>query len=107
MNKPPAFQLYARDFLTSEKVQLMPLEAVGAYILLLCQAWLSDPPGTLPDDDAALAIFSRLGDRWPEFKAQLCACFSSANGRLVSDRLHKGFLELEQYRQKQSEGGKK
>jgi uncharacterized protein YdaU (DUF1376 family) len=105
--RPPAFQLYARDFLTSEKIQLMPLEAVGAYIILLCQAWISDPIGTLPDDDAALARFSRLGERWPEHRDRLRECFHKSNGKIFSARLRDIFLGLKKYHQERSESGKK
>jgi uncharacterized protein YdaU (DUF1376 family) len=61
---PPAFQFYPRDFIASRTVALMSPEARGGYIMLLCHAWLSDDPGTLPDDDRVLSVLSGLGDRW-------------------------------------------
>lgn len=63
-DKPPSFQFYPRDFLSSGAVTMMTPEARGGYVMLLCHAWLSDDPGTLPDDDSALAALSGLGDRW-------------------------------------------
>lgn len=47
--KPPAFQVYVRDFLASDTVASMPREDVGMYFLLLLAAWNSDQPGCLPE----------------------------------------------------------
>jgi len=39
INKPPAFQFYPKDFLMDDKVIVMNLEEIGAYIKLLCLCW--------------------------------------------------------------------
>lgn len=61
MNKPPAFQLYVKDWLSSATILLMPPHCEGAYIRLLCHDWDADG---IPDDDASLAMLSRLGELW-------------------------------------------
>jgi len=60
LNPSPAFQYYPKDFLSSRKVTVMSAEQVGAYWLICSHAWLSTPPGTLPDDDQLLARLARL-----------------------------------------------
>lgn len=49
-NKPPAFQFYAKDWLTSKAVLAMTPSQRGYYINLLAHAWDSDRPGLLKDD---------------------------------------------------------
>jgi len=48
---------------------MMSLAEEGAFIHLLCHAW-ADPDCTLPDDDASLAMLSRLGDAWASGSGQ-------------------------------------
>ena len=50
--KSPAFQFYARDWISSQRVSLMTLEAEGAYIRLLSYCWLH---GSIPADPDKLA----------------------------------------------------
>lgn len=90
--RPPAFQFYARDFLSSKAVRLMTPEARGGYIMLLCHAWLAEEPGILDDDNDALAALSELGnERWRACEAMVRRAFraSSREGRrvLVQDRM--------------------
>ncbi len=47
MAKPPAFQFYAKDWLSSKTVRAMSFEDRGVYIDLLAMAWDSEEPGTL------------------------------------------------------------
>jgi len=81
------FLLDAQDFLTSDLVDLMTPEERGGYIMLLCKAWLSRPPGYLRDDDESLAVWSRLYDRWPACSARIRegfeVCERMLNGRSV------------------------
>jgi uncharacterized protein YdaU (DUF1376 family) len=50
--KAPAFQFYAGDYLSDQRIMLMSLEARGAYIQLLCHQWLE---GSIPEDMGSLA----------------------------------------------------
>lgn len=49
--KFPAFQLYVKDWLSSERITLMPPECEGCLIRLLCMQW---DGGTLPADPALI-----------------------------------------------------
>jgi uncharacterized protein YdaU (DUF1376 family) len=46
------FPFYAADWLADEDVDLMPLEAQGAYVRLMCHQWRE---GSIPADAASLA----------------------------------------------------
>jgi uncharacterized protein YdaU (DUF1376 family) len=75
--KPPWFAFFPKDFAGDELVEAMSTLEVGAYILLLCKAWSSEPPGSLPDDDAVLARYARLDPGvWSEVKPRVLAPFS-------------------------------
>lgn len=83
--KAPAFQLYAQDFISDERVALMDLRAVGAYILLLCHAWVE---GSVPDDPVTAAKICRtsVGEMRRAW-ASVRACFQEVTGgRLVNPR---------------------
>lgn len=106
-NPFPYYGWFARDWLASEARATMTLEQQGAYRNLLDHAWLNDPPCTLPTDHRVLAMFSGLGDRWPEVGVPLLEWFVEKQGRLVNERLQKVFKEaMRQLRQKK-EAGKK
>ncbi|HEX6727878.1 MAG TPA: DUF1376 domain-containing protein [Nitrospira sp.] len=63
MNRPPAFQLYVKDWLTSKKRAAMALDQQAAYFNLLCHCWDTDDCA-LPDDRAILAALSELREHW-------------------------------------------
>lgn len=54
MNRAPAYQEYAADYLAHEAIQLMTLEEEGAYNRLKRYCWHE---GSIPDD---LCMLSRL-----------------------------------------------
>ena len=90
-DRAPSFQFYPRDFISSSAVARMTPEERGGYIMLLCHAWDSDTPGILPDDDAALADFSRLGSRWKKCRQGIARAFTVDAGiwrqeRMVAER---------------------
>ncbi len=106
--KAPAFQLYARDFLADPLVDAMTPEQLGGYFRLLLVAWQQDEPGHLPDDDALLAGWSRLGKRWKACSAPIRRCFRKADdGRLFQKRMVEVAFDQEFYRKQQSEAGKR
>jgi uncharacterized protein YdaU (DUF1376 family) len=108
MNRPPAFQFYAKDWLSSKKIMTMTLEEEGAYIHLLAHCWDS-PDCTLPEDESELAQLSRMGERW--FNCGLTAlrkCFvphPRKTGRLTNLRLLEEFRKYTRWIQKSREGG--
>lgn len=57
---PPASQFYWSDFISDGPVIAMSLEERGAYITLLCVAWMEEG---LPDDHTKLAKLLRLSPR--------------------------------------------
>jgi uncharacterized protein YdaU (DUF1376 family) len=110
MNKAPAFQFYANDWLSSTQIALMTPAQEGAYIRLLCHAW-NDPDCSIPDDDAQLAILSRLGEEWGKGGYNLVkACFQphpNQEGRLVNLRLLEERKKQDEWREKSRQGGRK
>lgn len=54
IDKAPAYQMYARDWLGSRNVRLMQDFQRGWYIQLLNEAWDNDPQGMLPNDPEML-----------------------------------------------------
>jgi hypothetical protein len=102
--KSPAFQFYPKDFLTDAKVIMMPAEARGGYITLLCIDWLED--GFRADFMAQLAGIKPDGSAM----AQLCECFiahPSKAGFVTNPRLVKERKKQEENRKERSGSGKK
>ena len=87
---PPAFQFYPSDWLGSTRIALMTPEQEGAYIRLLAHAW-ADDDCSLPADEKALAVLSRLGARWAKHGRQILDCFEphpTRPDRIVNGKLH-------------------
>lgn len=107
--RPPAFQFYPADWLSSPNVMAMTPEQEGAYLRLLCCAWLS-PDCTLPNDDALLAVLSRLNERWETegllVRKMFRVCTKNVlrleNPRLVLER-----RKQREWKRKSAEGGRK
>ncbi len=108
MGKSPAFQLFCGDWLSSQKITLMSSSEEGAYVRLLCYAWM-DPDCSLPDDDDVLAQLSRLGEQWSKGSSRILrACFTAhphKPGRLVNTRLLIERQRQEEWRKKCRLGG--
>ena len=106
--KPPAFQFYPNDWLSSAAVILMTPEQEGAYIRLLCYDWASDG---IPDDDATLAALSRLGEGWLKGGSTVVRkCFNQHPGKpgfLTNPRLQTEREKQRVWREKSREGGVK
>lgn len=68
MNKPPAFQIYARDEITDYPG--LSLQARGAFLLLRCRCWLLGSIPTSPAELAPLALCTlpELRRVWPEIR---------------------------------------
>ena len=106
MPKSPAFQFYPDAWLSSLDITLMTPAEEGAYIRLLCHAWLS-PDCSLPTDSAALRTLSRLGPAWPKSEERIRSKFREEDGRLYNDRLLVERRKQDEWRRKSSEGGRK
>ena len=94
--RPPAFQFYAKDWLSSPAVRSMSLAAVGAYINLLATAWDSDPVASLPNDENRLWRLAGAVDRaeWDEISAEVMSNFEPEGKRLVNRRLQEVFENM-------------
>jgi uncharacterized protein YdaU (DUF1376 family) len=108
MSRSPAFQFYPRDYISDPVVQMMSLEERGAYVQLLCAAWLppaavdgtDTPVGHLVNDDAELADLSQLGPKWETSRRRILRAFRvSADGRyLYQKRMVEEWKKQELYR---------
>lgn len=109
MQKPPAFQFYPKDWLSSPKVQLMSPEQEGAYIRLLCYCWDSGDC-SLPDNDDELAILSRMGEGWFKGGSTVVRkCFvphPQKPGCLTNERLLSEAEKQSAWREKSAQGGR-
>lgn len=101
---PPAFLLYAQDFVSDSKVEAMTTREVGAYFLLLCKAWYEKPVGTIPNNDRVLARWARLTpDEWAECRDAVLSPFRSCpDDRLLSPRLSSEYRKLQESKKKKS-----
>jgi uncharacterized protein YdaU (DUF1376 family) len=109
MTRAPAFQLYVNDWLSSTKICTMTPSEEGAYIRLLCHAW-NGADCSLPDDDAVLAVLSRLGEDWHKGAGStLRQCFTPhprKPGALCNVRLLAEFKLLQKFRRDKQRAGK-
>jgi len=95
--KPPAYQHYAKDFLTGTAG--MSCAEVGAYIRLLDHCWDGSPVATLPDNDEQLRRMAGAEkDEWKQIKDTVLAKFErrTVEGKrlLVNDRMMDYWKEL-------------
>lgn len=108
MNRPPAFQFYANDWLSSTKISIMTPAEEGAYIRLLCHAW-NDPHCCLPDDDEQLAVLSRLFEEWYKGSSEkIRNCFlpdTARPGKIFNKRLRDERKKQNEWRRKCRKGG--
>ena len=103
--KAPAFQFYPKDWISDESVLLMSLEQEGAYIRLLCHAWLH---GSIPADVDQLARICRTSPaRMRQVWCGVACCFSEVDGRLVNARLERQRAKQEAFRAERAASGKK
>ncbi len=112
MNRPPAWQCYAKDILSSKAIAVMTLAEVGAYFLLLNHCWDTDDC-TLPNDDRELAILSRMGEAWHSYGSAIHPvrkCFMahpSKPGRLINERMYAEWKKLKAFQAEKSKAGQK
>lgn len=89
MGRPPAFQFYAKDWISSKAVRMMNPVQRGYYIQLLAEAWDSTPIGTLPNDTETLRTLALEPDRdtWERLSPAVLAEFKMRAKRLSHPRL--------------------
>ena len=103
MNKPPAFQMYASDFLVD--INDWTVDEVGIYLRLLLSEWVN---GELPNDEKRLAriagcSYQKFKKRW--FKVE-CKFEIKNNGFLINKRMEIEREKQDNYRKLQAEKGK-
>jgi uncharacterized protein YdaU (DUF1376 family) len=103
-NKPPAFQFYVNDWLSSPHTRAMSLAQRGAYIDLLALSW---PDGV----DATLPLWRLLGcaseQEWDAMKEPVLNLFSPDSDRLFHKKLSDQRKQLDAYHRNQSAKAKK
>jgi len=105
--KAPAFQLYAKEFLQDEAVIAMELDAVGAYIILLCHQWNE---GSIPADSSLQAricrtTLERMEAIWPQVAGKFSPV-KHTKDRLANMKLEIVREEKNRFSVKQATSGK-
>jgi uncharacterized protein YdaU (DUF1376 family) len=105
--KAPAFQSYAKEFLQDEAVIGMNLDAVGAYIILLCHQWNE---GSIPADTSLLSricrtTVERMEEIWPQLAVKFRHLRRDTTTRLVNEKLEIVRQEKLRYSSKQAISG--
>jgi uncharacterized protein YdaU (DUF1376 family) len=103
-DRSPAFQFYARDFLSDVRVMAMSLEQLGAYWKLVSICWIEEG---LPSDPAMLARLlhvspTKMAKLWPAIEP----CFRLESGLYQHPRLDRERAKQDEYRTIQSTAGK-
>lgn len=95
MKDIPGFYFYPGDWLSNPHVSEMNDAQYRAYHTLLCKSWLSEPPATLPNDDALLARLAGVSmETWEQIAAPIKARFKvNGNDRLYHPKLLATFKE--------------
>src|SRR5581483_3727308 len=109
VKEAPYFPFWAKDWRSSESVQLMSLAERGAFVELLTIAWLaSEEPCTIPSDETKQAVLLRISPReWRKLAPRVLAEFEAAgSGRLRNAKLYKVYSEMQAKHLRHSEGGK-
>lgn len=98
MNKAPAFQFYAQDFLTG--VIYLTNEEIGIYIKMLCKQWTD---GQIPKKRLGFLV----GFDWDKLSDELKDKFIDHGDYVVNERLEDERAKKENFFKKQSLNGKK
>jgi hypothetical protein len=109
MNRnPPAFQFYAKDWLSSATVRTMSMHHRGIYITVLAAMWDSDEPGTLP---LPLEVSARSAGIDPrslrDFMAKSPRCLVEIDGKLVNKKLRDQWNKLLEFKQSQADAARR
>jgi uncharacterized protein YdaU (DUF1376 family) len=101
----PYFPLYPGDWLSSSTRVRLTVEERGAFWDLIFYMWQTEEC-SLPDDQAVLAAYSGLGERWPDVgKKLLDIGFVKHGSRWVNRRLKKERRKVEERSLKAAKAG--
>jgi uncharacterized protein YdaU (DUF1376 family) len=98
MNKAPAFQFYAQDFLTG--VMYLTNEEIGIYIKMLAKQWTD---GKIPKKRLGFLV----GYEWDNLSEELRSKFTDNGEYILNERLEKEREKREKFHEIQSKNGKK
>lgn len=108
MNKPPAFQFYAKDWRSSSTVRSMTREQRGDFIDMLAASWDQEEPGTLPLPIELSAKICGISARsLRKFVETFPKLWQIDGDRLVNPKLRAQWEELQQLKRKQADAAKK
>jgi hypothetical protein len=103
-NKPPAFQFYVKDWLSSPNVRAMTLAQRGLYIDLLAYSW----PYGIPAGIVGHSLMGMPEAEWKEISPPVLAQFEQKeDGRLVHTKLEDQFKSLDKFHKMQRDKAKK
>lgn len=96
--KIPGFYFYPADWLACPDVRGMTDQQYRVYHTLLCTAWLSNPPATLPNTDEELARLAAVPlETWNAIKGPIVAKFdTNGNDRLFNPKMTKVYKDARQ-----------
>jgi len=107
MNKPPAFQLYVEEWISSLTIRQMTREEELAYFRLLIHQWDS-PFCKLQNDPSKLAYISRMTEEeWRVSGPKIMIKFARSGDKIYNKKLRTQFLELMKRKRDMSSGGRK
>jgi uncharacterized protein YdaU (DUF1376 family) len=112
MNRAPAFQFYAKDWLDF-RVQRMSLAAQGAYLKLLCFMWndSKDQCSIIDCNELLARAIGITSEQWLELRKEIQwasdPILEEKNGVLISRRLNHEAANQRKHRKMQSEKGRK
>lgn len=102
----PSFQFYASDTMADRRYRSMSLEERGLLISILCECWVNR---SLPSDPQSIGKW--LGFAKDSIEATLTervlSFFKIDKNEIISPELERYRTELEERREKMSQGGKK
>ena len=112
MNRPPSFPFYPKDW-DDVKVRRMSYEAQGIYMRILCFMWKDskDQCSIINNDGMISQALGISKQKWLRNKKEILfdgdPILSKKRNKLISKRLKTESQKLIEYRQMQSEKGKK
>ncbi len=107
--KSPAVQWYPKQALGDDKILAMDWDAKGMHYTLLWISWQQEPPGTLPNDMAAIRrwIGSPSDDVWRRVSSQILAAWPIQGDRRVNAGMFRAWERQQTYKQNGSKKGAK
>ncbi len=103
----PYFPLFAREWLTDPVVVAMTAQERGAYINLLCHAWIAAEPCTLGDDARCLAKQADVTlAHWNRMSSRVLSAFELRDGAWHSPELQRLYTDMVDRASKRADAGR-